>query len=115
QLMHGDIGVTSAAGQGSTFYIELTLPLQDSQDSSHHQNLLKRLQNTRILAIDDNLSTREMLYEMLSAYGMQVKVCRTAEQGLALLNAAAEAEQPYQVALVDWRLPGMDGIEFCQQ
>jgi len=110
----GDIGVISGQGQGSTFYIELTLPMQKGQDTSHHQTLLKRLQNTRILAVDDNLSTREMLYELLRSYQMDVKVCRTAEQALELVNASVTENTPYDIALVDWRLPGMNGLELCE-
>ncbi|MEX1220826.1 MAG: response regulator [Idiomarina sp.] len=110
----GDIGVISAEGHGSTFYIELTLPVQQGQDASHHQTLLKKLQHTRILAIDDNLSTREMLYELLRSYNMDVKVCRTAEQALEILAAAQNNATPFDIALVDWRLPGMNGLEFCE-
>ncbi|MGM0629979.1 MAG: response regulator [Pseudomonadota bacterium] len=113
-LMGGDIGVTSAAGQGSTFYIEVELPLQKEQDNSHHQYLLQKLSGVRILAIDDNLSTREMLYEMLRSYQVDVKVCRTAEQALQVFQQSVEEDTPYQLVLVDWRLPGMDGLEFCQ-
>lgn len=113
-MPNGDIGVISAQDHGSTFYIELALPLQQGQDSSHHQTLLKRLQHTRILAIDDNLSTREMLYELLRSYDMDVRVCRTAEQAVTILQQAAETNEPYDLTLVDWRLPGMDGLEFCQ-
>ncbi|WP_417442538.1 response regulator [Idiomarina abyssalis] len=113
-LMGGDIGVTSAAGQGSTFYIEVELPLQKEQDNSHHQYLLQKLSGVRILAIDDNLSTREMLYEMLRSYQVDVKVCRTAEQALQVFQQSVEEDNPYQLVLVDWRLPGMDGLEFCQ-
>ncbi|MRJ45442.1 response regulator [Idiomarina loihiensis] len=114
-LMGGDIGVTSAAGQGSTFYIEVELPLQTEQDNSHHQYLLQKLKGVRILAIDDNLSTREMLYEMLRSYQVDVKVCRTAEQALQVFQLSVEDNNPYQLVLVDWRLPGMDGLEFCQK
>ena len=114
-LMGGDIGVTSAAGQGSTFYIEVELPLQKEQDNSHHQYLLQKLSGVRILAIDDNLSTREMLYEMLRSYQVDVKVCRTAEQALQVFQQSVEEDNPYQLVLVDWRLPGMDGLEFCQK
>ncbi|MGM0905059.1 MAG: response regulator [Pseudomonadota bacterium] len=113
-LMGGDIGVTSAAGQGSTFYIEVELPLQKEQDNSHHQYLLQKLSGVRILAIDDNLSTREMLYEMLRSYQVDVKVCRTAEQAVQVFQQSVEEDNPYQLVLVDWRLPGMDGLEFCQ-
>lgn len=113
-LMGGDIGVTSAEGQGSTFYIEVELPLQKEQDNSHHQYLLQKLSQVRILAIDDNLSTREMLHEMLRSYQVDVKVCRTAEQALQVFQQSVDEGSPYQLALVDWRLPGMDGLEFCQ-
>ncbi|MCK7459929.1 response regulator [Idiomarina aminovorans] len=114
-LMGGDIGVTSAEGQGSTFYIEVELPLQKQQDNSHHQYLLQKLSGVRILAIDDNLSTREMLYEMLRSYQVDVKVCRTGEQALQVFQQSVEEDTPYQLVLVDWRLPGMDGLEFCQK
>jgi len=114
-LMGGDIGVTSASGQGSTFYIEVELPLQTEQDNSHNQYLLQKLTGIRILAIDDNLSTREMLYEMLRSYKVDVKVCRTAEQALQVFQLSVEDNNPYQLVLVDWRLPGMDGLEFCQK
>lgn len=115
KLMGGDIGVTSGVGQGSTFYIELTLPLQEQQDTSHHQYLMQKLTGTRVLAIDDNLSTREMLQEMLRSYRVDVRVCRTAEQALELYQQSLNEQQPFELILVDWRLPGMDGLAFCEK
>ena len=114
KLMNGDLGVISAPGQGSTFYIELALPLQPHQDASHHQLLLERLEDVRILAVDDNLSTREMLYELLRSYKMRAKVARSGEQAIEILQQAAADGEPYQLALVDWRLPGMDGLELVK-
>lgn len=114
KLMHGDLGMISATGQGSTFYIELSMPLQPNQDASHHELLLNRLADVRILAVDDNLSTREMLYELLRSYKMQAKVARSGEQALEVLQQAEADGEPYQLALVDWRLPGMDGLELVQ-
>lgn len=114
-LMHGDLGVISAKGQGSTFYIEIALPMQGNQDASHHQAMIKRLEGVRILAIDDNLSTREMLYELLRSYQMDAKVARSAEQGLDILKQAQSEGAPYQLALIDWRLPGMDGLTLVEQ
>lgn len=114
KLMQGDLGVISAAGQGSTFYVEIALPLQPHQDASHHQVLLERLKGVRILAVDDNLSTREMLYELLRSYDMQAKVARSGEQALDIMQQAEHDGQPYQIALIDWRLPGMDGLQLVQ-
>lgn len=115
QLMQGDIGVTSGVGQGSAFYIELTLPLQEQQDDSHHQYLTQKLQGCKVLAIDDNLSTREMIQEILRSYRVNVKVCRTAEQAIELYRQSVDEDDPYQLILVDWRLPGMDGLAFCHR
>lgn len=114
KLMNGDLGVISATGQGSTFYVEISLPLQPNQDASHHQVLLERLEGVRILAIDDNLSTREMLYELLRSYKMDAKVARSAEQGLQIMLEAEANGQPYQLVLIDWRLPGMDGLALVE-
>ncbi|CUS48646.1 MAG: Signal transduction histidine kinase [Idiomarinaceae bacterium HL-53] len=114
-LMNGDMGVTSSLGQGSTFYVELALPIQNSQDASHHQLILEKLSGTKILAVDDNLSTREMLYETLRSYGMNAKVARTGEQALELLHAAAKENAPFEVMLIDWRLPGIDGLTLVER
>lgn len=114
-LMGGDIGVTSAVEQGSTFYIEIKLPVQREQDNTHHEYLLKHLTGKRILAVDDNLSTREMLYEMLRSYQVDVKVCRTAEQALKVFDESVHEGNPYELLLVDWRLPGMDGLTLCEK
>ncbi len=114
-LMQGDMGMTSSLGQGSTFYIELALPVQQAQDISHLQLLLEKLAGIRILAVDDNLSTREMLYEMLRSYGMNAKVSRSGEQALELIHQAVTDGTPYDVVLVDWRLPGMDGLSLVER
>jgi two-component system sensor histidine kinase/response regulator len=106
---HG-LGVTSSVGQGSTFFLELRLPIQQNQDLSNRDALIKRLQNKRVLAIEDNLTTREMLTELLRSYNVDIQTCRTAEEGLKQLD-----QQPFDAAIVDWQLPGISGLEFCQE
>ncbi|TRW50542.1 response regulator [Aliidiomarina halalkaliphila] len=114
-LMQGDIGVSSSPGQGSNFFIELVLPIQESQDCSHHQLLMQRLSGVRVLAVDDNTSTREMLKETLRSYHMDAHTCHSAEQALRKLQEGIATEQPFQLVLVDWRLPGMDGLALVEQ
>ncbi|WP_228517480.1 PAS domain-containing hybrid sensor histidine kinase/response regulator [Aliidiomarina indica] len=114
-LMQGDIGVSSSPGQGSNFFIELVLPLQESQDRSHHQLLMQRLEGVRVLAVDDNTSTREMLKETLRSYQMDAHTCHSAEQALRKLQEGIATEKPFQLALIDWRLPGMDGLALVEQ
>lgn len=115
KLMNGDMAVTSSPNQGSNFFIELTLPLQDSQDSSHHHLLMQRLAGTRVLAIDDNTSTREMLKETLRSYGMDAHTCHSGEQAIQLVKQAIQEDKPFQLLIIDWRLPGMDGLELVER
>src|SRR5690554_3938597 len=104
---HG-LGVMSSLGQGSTFFLELRLPIQQLQDQTGETALLECLQGKRILAVEDNLTTREMLTELLRSYNVMVRNCRSAEEALQWLQ-----KQHFDAAIVDWQLPGMSGIEFC--
>lgn len=115
KLMQGDMGVSSSANQGSNFFIELVMPLQESQDQSHHQLLMGQLNGVRVLAVDDNTSTREMLKETLRSYSMDAYTCHSAEQALEVLKHAAAEQQPFQLMLIDWRLPGMDGLKLVER
>ncbi len=62
----------------------------------------------RVLVIEDNTSTRTLLEAILSARGHDVVACADAETGLARF-----AESPFTLAVVDWLLPGLDGLEAC--
>ncbi|WP_165383898.1 response regulator [Pseudidiomarina tainanensis] len=106
---HG-LGVISTLGQGSTFFLEMRFPLQKNQDDSSRDSLIKRLQHKHVLAIEDNLTTREMLTELLRSYSVDVVSCRTAEEGLQLLE-----QHDFDAVIVDWQLPGISGLEFCQE
>ncbi len=106
---HG-IGVTSSVGQGTTFFLELRLPLQPQPDADARQLLLPRLAGKNILVIEDNLTTREMVTELLRSFEVNVRTCRSAEEALLLAQ-----KNRYDVILVDWQLPGISGLEFCQE
>lgn len=104
------IGVTSSIGQGTTFFLELTLPLQSQPESDTRLLLLPRLAGKRILVIEDNLTTREMVTELLRSFEVNVRSVRSAEEALLLVQ-----KQAFDAILVDWQLPGMSGVEFCQE
>ncbi|WP_313932096.1 response regulator [Pseudidiomarina fusca] len=105
---HG-LGVLSSVGQGSTFFLELSLPTQTEFNQNGHESLQARLQGKRVLAIEDNLTTREMLTELLRSYAVAVTTCRSAEEALQWLE-----QEDFDAVIVDWQLPGMDGLSFCQ-
>jgi signal transduction histidine kinase/DNA-binding response OmpR family regulator/HPt (histidine-containing phosphotransfer) domain-containing protein len=110
ELMDGTIEVESTPGIGTCFTFTvlmeqgapLSLPRRLPPDQLRHLN---------ILIADDNPASREILHEIFLAWGMQVDLVASGKEALAALDQAAAASRPYDLVLMDWRMPGMDGIE----
>lgn len=109
ELMGGDISVNSAEGEGSEFTATVWV-----QASTRQRELRKvALNGMRALVVDDNADARTILSENLSTFGVPVTTADSAEAGLQLLDKDQNAT-PYQIAFIDWRMPGMDGIEMSR-
>ena len=108
-LMGGEFAVVSAPGQGSTFSFMLSLPLQAEKDEPASRNLAD-VQGLRALVVDDNDDAREILVEMLGSWKMRADPASSGEEALLALRASAGTDAPYQVVLMDWRMPGLDGL-----
>ncbi|MFO1421870.1 MAG: response regulator [Candidatus Competibacteraceae bacterium] len=105
----------SRPGQGTT--IGFTVHLQIAQQAqARRRELVKQagplLEGLRILVVDDNRVSREILAEMLRFFHIDVGV---AWNGPAALAELAVAERPYDLVLMDWRMPGMNGDEVTQR
>ncbi|MCQ8182407.1 PAS domain S-box protein [Methylomonas sp. SURF-1] len=117
EAMGGRIWVEdSQPGKGTT--ISCTLLLHISQRAeSHRRELLAQtgplLKGVRVLVVDDNQVSREILAEMLRYFQMQVDV---AANGIAAIEQLeSTAEQPIELVLMDWRMPGMNGDEVTRR
>ncbi|WCT78589.1 hybrid sensor histidine kinase/response regulator [Novosphingobium humi] len=110
ELMGGHIGVESSLGQGTTVTFSLVLQADDAaptvQDMPSPE--LKRL---RVLVADDNPASREILQAMFAAWSMNVDVVASGKEVLGALVTAAADAVPYDLVLMDWRMPDMNGIE----
>jgi signal transduction histidine kinase/DNA-binding response OmpR family regulator/HPt (histidine-containing phosphotransfer) domain-containing protein len=106
ELMGGAIGVTSTPGAGSRFSFTVTLGVGSADDLPS-----TALGQARVLVVDDCASARDALAEMLGAYGIRASVAASGEDALELLAQAADAGNPYELVLMDYRMPGWDGIE----
>ena len=69
----------------------------------------------RVLVVDDNASARDIFVGMLEAFDFEVTAVDSGAEALAELNKAHAAGQPYSLVLMDWQMPGMDGVEAIRQ
>jgi len=107
ELMGGNIGAQSLAGEGSSFWFTLRLPYQ--QETVEPLLVPDELTGTRVLIVDDNAINRRALHELLSAWQMHAAACASGEDALPLLREAQAAGEPYAIAILDYRMPEMDG------
>ena len=115
ELMGGNIGVTSTDGNGSTFWFTAKFEKQTVQasDISKAAELMKHssISGTRILVVDDNTTNRLLITTLLNHWGCRHSEAVDGASGLKILLQAAHEGDPFQVALLDQEMPGMDGLE----
>jgi PAS domain S-box-containing protein len=113
ELMGGEIGVKSQVDQGSEFWFTVRLQLQPGGPPPVSP-ALAQLAGIHILVVDDNTTSRILLGEQLAAWGMRLDTVPDGPGALRVLGAARRAGDPFQIALLDRHLPGMDGALLCQ-
>ncbi len=109
ELMGGAIWLDSEPGKGSAFHFTLSFESQAHQPDKLRPND-SRLKSLRVLIVDDNETSREILLNMMQALDFSADLANSGQQAIDRLRANDDAE-PYHIVLMDWRMPGMDGIE----
>ncbi len=114
ELMGGKIGVESTPGKGTTFWIEVELPLGPAIKTEPISKVLRIPADTRVLVVDDDDVSRRVLAETCTGLGMDTSVAESGVAALRMLRAAAAESRPFTVALVDMRMPVMDGAQLAR-
>ena len=111
-MMEGECSITSEPGKGSTFAFTASFGIGDDQPhpQQHHQ-----LHAMRALVVDDQETSLLLLENYLRAWQFDVTSTMSADDALDLIELAEREGAPYEVMLVDWRMPKTDGLQLIRQ
>jgi signal transduction histidine kinase/DNA-binding response OmpR family regulator/HPt (histidine-containing phosphotransfer) domain-containing protein len=114
EAMHGRIWVESEPGKGSTFHFHARLGVQ-LEPMPRRMFRAEELLGVRVLVVDDNASAREILSTMAKTFGLEVDVAWDGQQALRMIAESDKKALPYDLVLMDWKMPAMDGVETVRQ
>jgi two-component system, sensor histidine kinase and response regulator len=111
-LMQGDIGLQSS-GQGSLFWFEASLP--SAPEPAMVRLPRVSIAGAKVLIADDNATNREIVTQSLADWGVQVTAASDGQEAFDLAIAAATAQAPFDLLILDHKMPRLHGIDCVRQ
>ena len=109
EMMNGEIWVESQLGEGSNFYFTISFRLQDNPQANR-QIFTNELKGLNALIVDDNNAALEILEESLNSFFMIVSKASNGADAISMVDSA-ESTHPYDLVIVDWKMPEMTGTQ----
>ena len=107
--MDGEIGVDSTPGEGSTFWFTARFEKQTCRAGMNGAAGVGSLEGVRALIVDDNATNRKILHHQLSQWGMHKEEAASGVEALVILLREARDGRPFDLAILDMQMAGMDG------
>jgi len=108
ELMDGEIGSKSVEGKGSTFWFTIKVA---NSNTPKAKKAFDNLQNQKILVVDDNLTNRVLLGQLLTKWQVEYTLVDSGHKALEKLTEASLKGTPYHIAILDMQMPEMDGFQ----
>jgi PAS domain S-box-containing protein len=112
ELMQGQIGIDSEAGQGSCFWFTTKFDFSTQKNSA--RKALVPLNEASILIVDDSINNKKLVERLLESRGLKVTQASNAKEGLQKLKEAVVAETPFDIAIIDANLSGVNGEQLAR-
>jgi CheY-like chemotaxis protein len=113
ELMGGQIGCTSEPGKGSTFRFTARFDRQPAGAVEAPAPVMS-LDKLRVLIVDDNATNRKILSNQVASWGMLPDTAESGWRAMEILRAAAARVEPHELAILDMKMPGMNGIQLAR-
>ncbi len=111
ELMGGEIGVESQLDKGATFSFTAVFGINHAAPAPRNPRNLKGM---KTLVVDDQETSRQILQQILRSWALEVVSAGSGEEAIDLLKQAPRQGRPFEIVLLDWKMPGMDGLEVAR-